>query len=205
MNPDGKEHRCGLTRRSFIATLGAGAVASASGKEAEGGPSKEIPKPEDLTPVTLVVNGRPARVLVEPRWTLLFVLREKLGLTGAKEGCERGECGACTVLIDDRPRYACMTLAVEAEGHRIVTTEGLLEGEELGPTQRAFVESDAMQCGYCIPGQVMAVEGLLRANPEPTDDEIRRGVSGNLCRCGTYRNIFRAARRAADLRKGGTR
>jgi xanthine dehydrogenase YagT iron-sulfur-binding subunit len=141
-------------------------------------------------------------VPAEARWTLLHVLREVIGLTGAKPGCERGECGACTVLIDGIPRYACLTLAVEAQGHEITTLEGLMNGETLGPVQAAFVEADALQCGYCTPGQIMAVEGLLRANPNPSVEEIRRGVSGNLCRCGAYPHIFKAARRAAEL-KGG--
>jgi xanthine dehydrogenase YagT iron-sulfur-binding subunit len=141
-------------------------------------------------------------VSAEARWTLLHVLREVIGLTGAKPGCERGECGACTVLIDGIPRYACLTLAVEAQGHEITTLEGLMDGEGLGPVQTAFVEADALQCGYCTPGQVMAVEGLLRANPNPSVEEIRRGVSGNLCRCGAYQHIFKAARRAAELKAG---
>jgi xanthine dehydrogenase YagT iron-sulfur-binding subunit len=139
---------------------------------------------------------------VEPRWSLLFVLRERLGLTGAKMGCERGECGSCTVLIDDLPRYACMTLAVEAEGCDIITLEGLMNGETLGDVQEAFLEHDAFQCGYCTPGQIMAVEGLLRAKPEPSADEIRKGVSGNLCRCGAYTHIFQAVKRAAELKRG---
>jgi xanthine dehydrogenase YagT iron-sulfur-binding subunit len=106
------------------------------------------------------------------------------------------------VLINDVPRYACMTLAVEAEGQKITTLEGLMKGEELGPVQRAFIEKDAFQCGYCTPGQIMAVEGLLRKNPSPTPDDVRTGVSGNLCRCGTYVNIAKAARRAAELKRG---
>jgi xanthine dehydrogenase YagT iron-sulfur-binding subunit len=155
--------------------------------------------------VTLTINGRKHRVLVEPRWSLLFVLREKLGLTATKVGCERGECGSCTVLIDDVPRYACMTLAVEAEGHEITTLEGLLDGEELGPVQQAFREHDAFQCGYCTPGQVVAAEGLLRANANPSTGQIRTAMSGNLCRCGAYPNIFRAVHRAGEIRrsKGG--
>jgi xanthine dehydrogenase YagT iron-sulfur-binding subunit len=154
----------------------------------------------EKTPVTLAINGRDCRLMVEPRWSLLHVLREELGLTGTKIGCDRGECGACTVLVDDLPRYACLTLALEAEGTQITTLEGLLRGEELGPVQQAFSECDAFQCGYCTPGQIMAVEGLLRANPQPSFDEIRLGVSGNLCRCGSYANIFKAVPRAAELR-----
>jgi xanthine dehydrogenase YagT iron-sulfur-binding subunit len=138
--------------------------------------------------------------MVEPRWTLLYVLREKIGLTGAKEGCGRGECGACTVLIDGVARYACLTLAVEAQGTAVTTVEGLLEGESLGPVQAAFVEEDAYQCGYCTPGQIMSVEALLRKNPSPSIDEIRTAVSGNLCRCGAYAHIFKAAAKAATKR-----
>jgi xanthine dehydrogenase YagT iron-sulfur-binding subunit len=141
--------------------------------------------------------------MVEPRWTLLNVLRDRLGLTGAKTGCERGECGACTVLIDGLARYSCMTLALEAAGAQITTVEGLLRGEELGPVQQAFVEEDAFQCGYCTPGQIVSVEGLLRRTPEPTLEQIREGTSGNLCRCGSYAHIFRAARRASELKKAG--
>lgn len=149
----------------------------------------------------LAVNENIYTVLVEPRWSLLYVLREIIGLTGTKMGCDRGECGACTVLINGVPRYACMTLAVEAENQDITTVEGLMDGEELGPVQTAFVEHDAFQCGYCTPGQIMAVEGLLRQNDAPTGDEIRRGCSGNLCRCGAYKNIFAAADKAARLKK----
>ncbi len=149
----------------------------------------------------LNINENVYTVLVEPRWSLLYVLREIIGLSGTKMGCDRGECGACTVLIDGVPRYSCMTLAVEAENQEITTVEGLMEGEELGTVQTAFVEHDAFQCGYCTPGQIMAVEGLLRQNDAPTDDEIRRGCSGNLCRCGAYKNIFAAADKAAQLKK----
>ncbi len=201
-NDNGRKCGRGLSRRTFLKTVGVGAVAAAA---SSGMPPKtqavEVATPEEMKKVTLNINGRRHRLLVEPRWSLLFVLRERLGLTGTKDGCDRGECGACTVLIDDLPRYACMTLAVEAEGMKIVTVEGLMKGEELGPVQQAFLEHDAMQCGYCTPGQAMSVEGLLRANPDPSIDEIRMGVSGNLCRCGTYPNIFRAAKRAAELRR----
>jgi xanthine dehydrogenase YagT iron-sulfur-binding subunit len=160
-------------------------------------------EPGEMIQVRLRVNGRDYRLLAEPRWSLLFVLREKLGLTGTKVGCERGECGACTVLLGGVPHYACMILALEAQGAEITTLEGLMKGEELGPVQQAFREMDAFQCGYCTPGQIMSVEGLLRAHPDPTLDQIQRGVSGNLCRCGTYPNIFKAARRAAALKREG--
>ncbi len=197
----------GVTRRGFLTSVGAGAVVAATaGHAIAQKPAEEVVKPEEMGKVTLLVNGRKHKLLVEPRWSLLFVLREKLGLSGTKVGCERGECGACTVLVDEVPQYACMILAVEAEGCSITTVEGLMNGEELGPVQQAFVEHDAFQCGYCTPGQVMAVEGLLRKNPNPTDEEVRGGVSGNLCRCGAYQHIFRAGHRAAELKrgKGGT-
>lgn len=204
--PSSRQSNCGVTRRGFITTLGVGAAGvAASGHlfaEKAGAAQEPIP-PGEMVPVKLRINGDAYRMLAEPRWTLLFVLREKLELTGAKEGCGRGECGACTVLMDGVPRYACMTLAVEAEGAEIVTVEGLVEGETMGPVQQAFAEEDAYQCGYCTPGQIMAVEGLLLKMPEPSVDDIRIGVSGNLCRCGAYSHIVKAARRGAELKKGG--
>src|SRR5512139_1317206 len=194
--------RTRITRRGFLQLMGVGAVASAASTGLGAESARGVIGPVEVTRLNLLINGRSHRLLVETRWSLLFVLREKLGLTGTKVGCERGECGACTVLIDEQPRYDCMTLAVEAAGKETTTLEGLMKGEELGPVQQAFLEHDAFQCGYCTPGQIMAVEGLLRVNPNPTLDEIRHAVSGNLCRCGTYPHIFRAARRAAELRKG---
>ena len=196
--PDG-----GVTRRGFLGSVGAGAVVAATGVARPAEAIPEITSTEEMVRVALMINGRIHRLLVEPRWTLLFVLRERLTITGTKAGCERGECGSCTVLIDGQPRYACMTLAVEAEGTEVTTVEGLLDGEELGTVQKAFVEEDAFQCGYCTPGQVMAAEGLLRINPSPTFDEIRCGMSGNLCRCGAYPHIVNAVTTAAENKKGG--
>ena len=192
----------GVSRRAFIQSAGAGAIAAvALGKAEASPPEQAILRPEDMTAVSLTVNGRTHRLLVEPRWSLLFVIRERLGLAGTKVGCERGECGACTVLINGVPRYACMTLALEAEGSEITTIEGLLHGEDLGPVQQAFAERDAFQCGYCTPGQVMAAEGLLRATPNPGLEQIREGMAGNVCRCGAYGHICQAVARAAELRK----
>jgi xanthine dehydrogenase YagT iron-sulfur-binding subunit len=191
----------GLSRRGFLSSVSAGAVVAVSLKTAPESPAQEIDAVGKPITISLLVNGSLRKILVEPRWTLAYVLREVLGLTGTKIGCERGECGACTVLIDGKPRYSCMTLAVEAEGLPITTVEGLLENDKLGAVQQAFAEEDAFQCGFCTPGQIMAVEGLLRSNPNPTLDQIRVGVSGNLCRCGSYKNIFNAAAKAADLRK----
>jgi xanthine dehydrogenase YagT iron-sulfur-binding subunit len=195
----------GITRRQFLTTMGTGAAvaaASAGSLAADTAKEPEVLRADETARITLSINGRRHNLLVEPRWSLLFVLRERLGLTATKVGCERGECGACTVLIDDVPRYGCLTLAVEAQGTRITTLEGLMTGEDLGPVQQAFVEEDAFQCGYCTPGQIMAAEGLLRANPEPSDEAIRLGMSGNLCRCGAYDHIFKGVKRAAALKKG---
>ena len=196
-----------ITRRKFLKTIGSGAaIAAASDALTDRGTAEaDVIKPEGIVRVNLIINGLRRSLVVEPRWSLLYVLREKLGLTGTKTGCERGECGACTVLIDEVPRYACLTLAVEAQGNQIVTLEGLMHGEKLGAVQQAFVEHDAFQCGYCTPGQIMSVEGLLRGNPSPKPDEIRRAMSGNLCRCGAYAHIYNAVGRAAELKdtKGG--
>jgi xanthine dehydrogenase YagT iron-sulfur-binding subunit len=197
----------GVSRRGFITSVGSGAIGvAAAGALVKGEAPQahaEAVKAGDVSAITLIVNGRTQKMLVEARWSLLHVLRDHLGLTGTKVGCERGECGACTVLIDGKARYACMTLAVEADGHAITTVEGLMTGEELGPTQQAFAEEDAFQCGYCTPGQVMAAESLLRANPSPNLDQIRQGMAGNICRCGAYAHIFKAVAKAADMKRQG--
>ncbi len=196
----------GVSRRGFITTMGAGVVGTAAlgARPSEAAPASVVAAGDTVT-VGVTVNGIPRRVAVEPRTTLLEVLRQPLGLTGAKPACERGECGACTVLVNGETRYACMMLAVEAEGTEVTTVEGLLDGETLGPVQQAFVEKDGFQCGFCTSGQVLAVEGLLRKKKDPTPEEIREGVSGNLCRCGAYAHIFESAQRAAELKRGGGR
>ncbi len=197
-----KSHQ-GISRRGFLSTVSVGAVAAVSLGNASDATAQEIQAVGDTITITLAVNGSKRKVVVEPRWSLLYVVRDILGLTGTKIGCERGECGACTLLIDGKPRYACMILAVEAQEHEITTLEGLMDGEKLGTVQQAFAEEDAFQCGFCTPGQIMAVEGLLRQNSTPTIDQISTGVSGNLCRCAAYQHIFRAAAKAAELRKKG--
>ncbi|MBN2318496.1 MAG: (2Fe-2S)-binding protein [Acidobacteria bacterium] len=193
----------GLSRRGFLSSVSAGAVVAVSLKDAVPVRAQEIEATGKTATIQLIVNGTRRKVLVEPRWSLAYVLREVLGLTGTKIGCERGECGACTVLIDGKPQYSCITLAVEAEGREITTIEGLMQGDKLGPVQQAFLEEDAFQCGFCTSGQIMAVEGLLRRNANPDMDQIRTGVSGNLCRCGAYKNIFNAAEKASRLKKQG--
>jgi len=194
----------GFSRRAFIGTVGAGTIGAAAvvGRAAPAQPAT-IAESDGLEPLEFTINGRKVALRVAPRWTLLDVLRDHLEMTGTKLGCGRGECGACTVLIDGLPRYACLTLALEAEGREVTTVEGLMQGEDLGAVQQAFAEQDAFQCGYCTPGQVVAAEGLLRKNPNPTPAEIQEGMSGNLCRCGTYDHIFKAVRRAAELRGSG--
>ncbi|MBZ5589982.1 MAG: (2Fe-2S)-binding protein [Acidobacteriia bacterium] len=193
----------GVSRRGFFTAVGAGAIGAATLGRAQAPAAAPAASAGEPTKVTLHVNGRAHTILAEPRWTLLFVLREQLGLTGTKVGCERGECGACTVLLDGVPRYACMTLAFEAVGREITTLEGLMVGEQLGPVQQAFLAEDAYQCGYCTPGQIMAAEGLLRTNAEPSLAQIRTGMSGNLCRCGAYAHIFKAVKRGSELKKAG--
>ncbi len=143
-------------------------------------------------PVALNVNGEAVTVRVPPRRTLLDTLRESLALTGTKRVCDEGTCGACTVLVEGRPVYACMTLAIACEGKPIETIEGLAKDGELHPVQRAFIDADAFQCGFCTPGQIMSIVALLRENAAPTEEDVRRAVAGNLCRCGAYPNIVAA-------------
>ena len=145
----------------------------------------------------LTINAGDHELVLRGHETLLSVLRDRLQLTGTKLGCARGECGACTVLVDGRPAYSCLTLAAGCEGQSITTIEGLASGETLHPLQRAFIEHDAVQCGYCTPGQLLAAAALLSRHPSPSADDVRRGMSGNLCRCGTYPKIARAVQAAA--------
>ena len=152
--------------------------------------------------VTTVVNGDPVEFLADPAMTLLDVLRDELNLTGAKEGCGSGDCGACSVIVDDRLVCACLMLAAEAQGRRVATIEGLAQGGQLHPLQRKFLEHAALQCGFCTPGLLMAAKALLDANPDPTESEVRYGLAGNLCRCTGYDKVIRAVMdAAAELRQ----
>jgi xanthine dehydrogenase YagT iron-sulfur-binding subunit len=146
--------------------------------------------------VALLVNGRECRLRLDPRVTLLDALRERLALTGTKKGCDRGQCGACTVHVAGDRVLSCLTLAVAVRGREVTTIEGLADGEGLHPVQRAFVDCDALQCGFCTPGQIMSAVALLREGDADTDDDIRELMSGNLCRCGAYPNIVAAIRQA---------
>jgi len=147
--------------------------------------------------LSLTVNGRPCTVHVDPTMTLVEVLRDELGLTGTKIGCDRGACSACTVWLDGEVIASCMTFAMDARGKQVTTIEGLAKGERLHPVQQAFVEQDALQCGFCTPGMVMSCAHLVERNPDCTLDDVRGAVSGHLCRCGAYPNIFKATLAAA--------
>jgi aerobic carbon-monoxide dehydrogenase small subunit len=147
--------------------------------------------------INLTVNGSPHEIAVAPNRTLVDVLRYDLGLTGSKKGCGIGDCGACTVLMDGLPVFSCLVLAVEADGHEVLTIEGVAEGPDLHPIQQAFVEQGAIQCGFCTPGMVLNALALLRGNHDPSEAEIRRALSGNLCRCTGYQKIVEAVKVAA--------
>jgi carbon-monoxide dehydrogenase small subunit/xanthine dehydrogenase YagT iron-sulfur-binding subunit len=148
-------------------------------------------------PLTLTVNGRAFAIHVDPATTLIEVLRQTLGLTGTKSGCDRGACSACTVWLDGQVAASCMTFALDARGKKITTIEGLADGEKLHPVQQAFIEHDALQCGFCTPGMVMSCAALVERNPKCTLDDVKLAISGHLCRCGTYPNIFKATLAAA--------
>jgi len=203
----------GLSRREFLKGMGTGmigtavlgsgglmpqdAVAEILGPEAESISGKQT--------IQLKINGKLQSLEVEPRTTLLSAIRNKLNLTGTKEVCDRGQCGACTVLADNKAILSCMTLALDVRDKTITTVEGLSESEtKLSAVQAAFVEKDGLQCGFCTPGFVVASTALLNENPNPTLDEIKLGLSGNICRCGTYPKVFEAVQTAAkNMRKGG--
>jgi aerobic-type carbon monoxide dehydrogenase small subunit (CoxS/CutS family) len=199
-----------ISRRSFIKGVGTGVVAATVAptslvEKAEAQQSMtELPGVTEAV-ISLDINGRTHRIKVESRTTLLSVLRdgidvngERIDLTGTKQICDRGECGGCTVLMDGKAVYACMILAIDAQGKRIATIESLAAGDKLHPIQEAFVEHDALQCGFCTPGFVMSAKALLDENPDPTLEEIKRGLAGNLCRCGAYPRIFEAVQTAAE-------
>lgn len=194
--------RRGFMRRASIGggVLGAGlldkkaAAAPAAGNAKVAGPG--------AVPVTLKINGKPQMLNVEPRVTLLDALRNDLELTGAKRVCDRGTCGACTVILNGKSVYSCTVLAIDAQGKDIQTIEGISNGKP-HPVSEAFVNNDAQQCGYCTPGFVMAAKAFLDHNPNPTYDEVKEGLCGNLCRCGTYVGVRHAVLEAAKEMKGG--
>jgi xanthine dehydrogenase YagT iron-sulfur-binding subunit len=201
--PPRREGALAMTRREWLVTsLGAGlavALFDPSPARAAGAAASAALGPGEVD-VRLRVNGSVHRLRVDPRVSLLDALRERMGLTGTKKGCDHGQCGACTVLVDGRRVNACLLFAVAVQGAEITTIEGLAKGDALHPVQAAFVEHDAFQCGYCTPGQIMSAVGLLSEGRARSDDEVREQMSGNLCRCGAYANIVAAVQAA---RKGG--
>ncbi|GAA5039329.1 hypothetical protein GCM10023259_004940 [Thermocatellispora tengchongensis] len=185
------------------ATVGAGLAPQAgAARAATAPPVREETLAAEPVEISLRVNGRERTLSVEPRTTLLDALRERLGLTGTKKGCDQGACGACTVLVDGRRVNSCLTLAVMQRDAEITTIEGLARGDELHPVQRAFLECDAFQCGYCTSGQIMSAVALIEEGHAGSPEEVREWMSGNICRCGAYPNIVAAVRQAAG---GGAR
>jgi xanthine dehydrogenase YagT iron-sulfur-binding subunit len=202
----------GLSRRDFLRGSGAGVAATALAHAPGAALAKtaDAPKAADVpgagpapAKVTLTVNGAKMSYAVEPRVTLLDLLRNHLDVTGCKRVCDRGSCGACTVLLDGKPTRSCTTRVGAAEGKAIRTIEGLANGDNLHPVQQAFLDHDAMQCGYCTAGMIMSAVALLHDQPKPERDDINQFMSGNICRCGTYARIVAAIEQAAKVTKGG--
>lgn len=197
--PDGVN----LSRRTFlkstgVASLAASVVGTPEVDAQSGSPSLG---PGEV-PVRLNVNGRPINLMIEPRVTLLDALRMRADLTGNKRGCDRGACGACTMLVDGRPVYSCSTLAIEVQGRQIRNVDGLASGNTLHPVQQAFCDKDALMCGFCTPGFIMASVGLLEKHPNPTPEQIKKGLDGNICRCGTFTRIFEAVSSVKAVPRG---
>ena len=204
----GEKPAKGFSRRQFIKgsglAVGAGVLANEGLLKAAG--INIVPEGvvgPGAVPVQLKINGRLHSLRLEPRVTLLDALRNHLDLTGAKKVCDRATCGACTVIMDGRPVYACTVLAIEAQGHAIETIEGIAPAHKLHPVSQSFVDNDAQQCGFCTSGFVMAVKSYLDHHPNPTYDEAKASLNGNLCRCGTYMGIRKAVLEAATKEKGG--
>lgn len=195
----------GVSRRGFLKGVGvssvAGTIMTGVLPESAIAADPSAPVGPGEVPITLHINGQDKTLSVEPRTTLLDALRNRLDLTGTKKVCDRATCGACTVLKDGRPVYACTTLAIEAQGSKITTIESLGTVEKMSPVQSAFVKNDAQQCGFCTPGFVVACTAFLKTHPNPSIEQVRAGLGGNLCRCGTYKGITQAVLDAS--KKGG--
>ena len=198
----------GWSRRDFLKISGVSAAAPLAGSLVASASALAVETVDDTVqgpgkvPVTLTVNGKNRSAQLKPQVTLLDALRDHLELTGAKRVCDRGTCGACTVLMDGKAVYACSILAIDAQGKAITTVEGLSEGGKLHPVQQAFVDNDAQQCGFCTPGFVMATKAFLDHHPDPTPEQIKHGLGGNFCRCGTYAGMRAAVMQAAKATKG---
>jgi xanthine dehydrogenase YagT iron-sulfur-binding subunit len=199
------EKTSGFNRRAFMAGAAGAAVAvpltaRAAGEAARPTTAKDASLPVDIM---LRVNGADRPLSVDARTTVLDALREHLGLTGSKKGCDHGQCGACTVLVDGRRVVSCLTLAIAIQGREITTIEGLSQGDKLHPMQQAFIDQDAFQCGYCTPGQIMSAVACVKEGHADSDEEIREYMSGNICRCAAYPNIVAAVKQAApEIEKG---
>jgi xanthine dehydrogenase YagT iron-sulfur-binding subunit len=200
-----KSERFRVSRRNFLKTAGASGLATAvtsvgvAEVEAQSGPA--VVGPGDV-PITLTVNGKRIDLRIEPRVTLLNAIRNRADLTGNKRVCDRGACGACTMIVDGRTVYSCSTLAIEVQGKQIRTVDGLANGNTLHPVQQAFVDTDGLMCGFCTPGFVMATVALLEKTPNPTLDQAKKGLDGNICRCGTFVRIMEAALKAKGVARG---
>ena len=198
--PSKKKDEPGFSRRTFLKTVGAGGVAAGVlGPQTAEGQAVKAAGP-GAVPIQLNINGRVHKLEVEPRVTLLDALRTRLEITGVKRVCDRGACGACTMMLDGKLIYACSTLAIEAQGKPIRTVESLAQGTVLHPVQQAFCDHDGLMCGFCTPGFVVAAAALLEQNPKPTAEQARKALDGNICRCGTYKGVL-----AAALNTGGRR
>jgi len=205
-SPDNpKDDRVNVSRRNFLKTAGVGSLATAvttvgvAEVGAQSGPAAI--GPGDV-PVTLTVNGKRLDLRIEPRVTLLNALRNRADLTGNKRVCDRGACGACTMIVDGRTVYSCSTLAIEVQGKQVRTVDGLANGATLHPVQQAFVDTDGLMCGFCTPGFVMAAVALLEKNPSPTPAQAKAALDGNICRCGTYPRVVEAVLNTKGVRRG---
>ncbi|GAB3912251.1 hypothetical protein GCM10028803_55220 [Larkinella knui] len=195
----------GSSRRTFLkqsTALAALAVTPPAGITALGNGFPEKAAAYELLPLQVEINGTVQKLSIEPRVTLLDLLREQLGLTGTKKGCDHGQCGACTVHLDGQRINACLTLALTTEGSQVTTIEGLTKGDTLHPMQEAFIKHDGLQCGYCTPGQIMSAVACIREGHADSPDEVREYMSGNICRCGAYANIVNAI---MDVKQGGAK
>jgi xanthine dehydrogenase YagT iron-sulfur-binding subunit len=192
-----------VSRRSFLKTVGAGGLATGllTPAAAEAQPAVRSVGPGEVA-IELSINGRAYPLKIEPRVTLLDAVRTRLDLTGQKRVCDRGSCGACTMIVEDRPIYSCSMLAIEAQGKSIRTVEGLTQGTVLHPVQRAFCDADALMCGFCTPGFVMAAVALLERTPSPTIEQARAALDGNICRCGTYARVLEATLKTKGVTRG---
>jgi xanthine dehydrogenase YagT iron-sulfur-binding subunit len=199
-----KKRKSNFSRRGFLQGVGITSGVLTTGileTQADAQTGAKVSGPGEV-PITLTINGKPYKTSVEPRVTLCDTLRHRLDLTAAKRVCDRGTCGACTVIMDGKVVYSCTVLAIDAQGRQIQTLEGLSQNGRPHPVSQAFTDNDAQQCGYCTPGFVMAAKGFLDKHPNPTYEEVKRGLGGNLCRCGTYVGVRKAVLEAAGKMKG---